>query len=213
MKKRRFIITGLILILPLTFLSIIYIGIRINNLYHSNIVTISVTISRYIDLNKGFFPGSETQLIAQGFSRKTKLVNKTIYEINTKYPDTSPSWEKCETFEEYTIKYGANTDDEKLIDGPSRKIVPLNTSYHYITISRGWLAKMESFLSEETENKTFNTQDMKRDPLHEAVEKNDISLIRSLLKKGHNINVKDSGYFTPLHIAATYGFQDIVTLY
>lgn len=219
MKKRSLIITGSILILLLAYVSLMYIYVGNNNLYHSNVGRIGIKIAQYIELNKGVFPGSETQLIAQGFVRTTTSTNKAIYEVNIGRLSMSSTWEICETFKEYTIKYGASTSDEKLIDGPTRKAYPLTKktfpltyiSDRYWRVSEGWLSLMESFNSEETDNtRICDMHNMKRCPLHEAAEQGDLPKVQSLLSRGADVNAIDTGLFTPLHIAVTYGHEDMV---
>ena len=46
-----------------------------------------------------------------------------------------------------------------------------------------------------------------------AVRTDNISYVKSLLAAGANVNIQDDYYQTPLHIAATKGYKEIVTVY
>ena len=155
----------------------------------------------YFNENNGAFPGSRTQLLAQGRNHFDKVIGSDLI-----------------------LLYGATANDIEIVDGilvdkVTRKHLllingpdmghPEMANKCYKQISNETFDELSSSVYKES-NRGISKHTHPRMELHEAAELGDLSQVRLLLAQGVDVNAKDTGLFTPLHGAVTYGHEEVV---
>lgn len=227
MKIRRVLTIILVLAIGVCALLIMFARFftREMRLIHGvfpNVISVNRIFTSYLKANSGCLPADETQLIAQGYLRKIHQgVNEIFWEENAGYIEGRQRWYKLHFFEYITIIYGLTSAEleqsgDLVIDKAKKTPLllingPDSDKYHKY---REFYQRQTLYLYDQMcEN--FNSEYQSLYPnlawtqLHEAVKNNKVKEVESLLKEGADVNSKAPGLFTPLHVAATYGFKEI----
>ena len=178
-------------------------------------------MTSYLLLNKGYWPGSQTQFVGQGFLRIKDTVNGSIYEIYS-----GDEWRGYYgLIKNIKINYGINIKniektDDMLVDKNSGHPIllfqfekdedALTHGSYYMNHSVSFYDLMIELRSSSPLPPEILLGMGNFTPLHQASVEGDFMLVKSLINQGADVNAKDMGLFTPLHAGATHGHKEVV---